>query len=94
MIEYLKNPSLSIDFKVKQKTLKYILLSDELYKQSVEGLLLKCLDKSKSLKVMVKFYEGICNSHKLGPKIRYVIHKHGYYWLTMVVDYINYAQGV
>ena len=68
-MEYLKNPTLLIDFKVKQKMLKYILLNDELYKQSVEGLLLKCLDKSKSLKIMAEFHEGICGSHRSGQKM-------------------------
>ena len=49
-----------------------------MYKWIVEGLLLKCLDKSESLKVMVEAYEWVCGSHRLGQKIRWLIHRHGY----------------
>ena len=68
------------------------MLTDELYKWSVKGLLLECLNKAKSVKLMAKVHERICKSHKLGPKMRWMIHKHGYYWLTMVANCINYAK--
>ena len=70
LIKYLKNPSSSVDFKIKQKALKDILLNDELYKCSTEGFVLKCLDKDESMRVMAEVHKRICGSHKLGPKMR------------------------
>ena len=93
MIEYLKNPSSLVDFKIKQKALKYVMLNDELYKRSTESLLLKCLDKDESMRVMAEVHEGICESHRSGPKMRWLIHRHGYYWPSMVANCISYAKG-
>ena len=66
---------------------------DELYKWSVEGFLLKCLNKSKSIKVMAKVHKRICKAHRLGLKIIWLIHTYGYYWPTMAVNCISYAKG-
>ena len=70
-----------------------MLLSDKLHKWSVEGILLKCLDKKEVMSVLVKVHKGICGSYRSGPKMRWLIYRHGYYWLTMETDYINYAKG-
>ena len=68
LIRYLNRPSSTIDLKLKQKALKYVLLYDKLYKRRAEGLLLKCLDKLEAMKVMGEVHEGVYRSHRLGPK--------------------------
>ena len=93
LIKYLKNPSSSANLKVKQKAFKYILLCDKLYEWSTKGLNLKCLDKCEFMKVMIKVHNGVCESHKSSPKMRWLIHGYGYYWPTMATDYISYAKG-
>ena len=70
LIRYLNDLSSTIDFKLKQKTHKYILLDNELYKREVKGLLLKCLDKSKVIKVMGEIHKGIYGSHRLSLTMR------------------------
>ena len=70
-----------------------MLLGDELYKWSVEDLLLKSLDHNESMRVMAEVHEGIYGSHKSGPKMRWLIHRYGYFWPTMAADYISYAKG-
>lgn len=65
LIDYLKNPSAGASFKLKQKVLNYVPVGDELHKKSVNGGLLKCLDKGESYKVMGEVHEGICGSHKI-----------------------------
>ena len=54
------------------------MLDEELYKRSAKGLLLKCLNKSKFMKVMVEVHEEICGSYRSGQKMRWLIHRHGY----------------
>jgi len=43
IIEYLKNPSQQVSRKLKYKDLKFVLLDDQLYHRTVDGVLLKCL---------------------------------------------------
>ena len=64
-----------------------------MYKRNAKGLFLKCLDKSESMKVVAKVHKEVYGSHKLDPKMRWLIHRHGYHWLTMAFDYFNYAKG-
>ena len=45
------------------------------------------------MKVMAEVHERICGSHRLSPKMRWLIHRHGYFLLTMATDCINYARG-
>ena len=52
LIKNLENLSFTINLKLKQKTPKYILLDEELYKRESKGLLLKCLNESKAIRVM------------------------------------------
>jgi hypothetical protein len=47
LVRYLENPSHIVDRKVRQ-ALKYIMLDNTLYCQTIDGLLLKCLDLDQS----------------------------------------------
>jgi hypothetical protein len=47
IIDYLKNLSKKVDKQLRYKTIKYVLLEDELYYRTVDGVLLKCLEKRK-----------------------------------------------
>ena len=40
--EYLKNPSQKVTMKLRYKSTKYVLLDDQLYYKTVNGVLLKC----------------------------------------------------
>jgi hypothetical protein len=48
IVNYLKNPSQTRDRKIRRQALKYTLLNDELYRQTIDGLLLKCLSSNQS----------------------------------------------
>jgi hypothetical protein len=43
IVNYLKNSSQTRDRKIRQQAFKYTLLNNELYRQTIDGLLLKCL---------------------------------------------------
>jgi hypothetical protein len=64
---------------------------DVLYKRGAEGLLLKCVSKYESLKVLAEVHEGICGAHQSGVKMRWLIHRYGYFWPSVLKDCIEYA---
>ena len=41
---------------------------------------------------MHEVHEGICGAHKLGLKMRWIIHRYGYYWPTIATDCISFAR--
>jgi hypothetical protein len=47
LLKYLRNPSAKIDKGVRQSAFKYVLHNDELYRRTVEDLLLKCLGSTQ-----------------------------------------------
>ena len=57
------------------------------------GLLLKCISTTKALRVMGEVHEGICDSHRSGPKVKWLIHRHDYFWPIILVDYVKYSKG-
>ena len=59
----------------------YVLVDDELFKKSQEGLLLKYVNATESKRIMDKVHEGIYRAHKSGPEMRWLIHRYGYYCL-------------
>ena len=69
-----------------------MLVNDELFKRSQEGLLLKCVNDIEVRKIMHEVHEGICGAHKLGPKMIWLIHRYRYYWPTILADCIAYAK--
>jgi hypothetical protein len=96
IVSYLRNPNGCNDNTLKLKARKYVLMGepeDVLYKRGVEGLLLKCVSKYESLQVLVEVHEGICGAHQSGVKMRWLIHRYGYFWPSVLKDCIEYAQG-
>ncbi|KAL6209261.1 hypothetical protein ACLB2K_020203 [Fragaria x ananassa] len=43
--------------------------------------------------IMSEVHLGVCRSHQVGPKMRWLIHQHGFYWPTILKDCINFAKG-
>ena len=96
IVSYLRNPNGCNDNTLKLKARKYVLLGetkDVLYKRGAEGLLLKCVSKYQSLQILAEIHEGICGVHQSGVKMRWLIHRYGYFWSSVLKDCIEYAQG-
>lgn len=92
IIAYFKNPQVD-DRKLKVKALRFTLMGDDLYKRTIEDVLLLCLGPIEAMKVMAEVHEGICGAHRAGLNMRWTIHRYGYYWPTIYEDCIKYAQG-
>ncbi|KAL1333382.1 hypothetical protein AAHE18_11G096500 [Arachis hypogaea] len=86
IVEYLKNPSLSVDRKLKYRAQSYVLISNVLFKKSVDGNLLTCLGKKEAYLALAKVYEGICGTHQSGKKMKWVINRRRLYWPTIQRD--------
>ncbi|XP_043699922.1 uncharacterized protein LOC122650587 [Telopea speciosissima] len=93
IIQYLSNPRPKFDKRIKDKATGYVLIGEDLYKKGKDDLLLKCVSLNEATLVMAKVHEGICGAHQAGPKMRWLIRRHGYYWPTMTTDYVKYAKG-
>ncbi|XP_016164410.1 protein NYNRIN-like [Arachis ipaensis] len=44
--EYLKNPSIQVDRKIKLKVINFVVMTDELYKKGIDGSLSRCLSQA------------------------------------------------
>jgi hypothetical protein len=63
LLKYLCDPSVKIDKGVQQSAFKYVLYNDELYRRTIEDLLLKCLGSNQLRVAMGEVHEGICGTH-------------------------------
>jgi hypothetical protein len=93
IIEYLQDPSHKIDRKIWRLAFKFTLVEGELYHQTANDLLLKCLDLDQPKVAMGEVYEGICGTHQSAPKIKRLLRRGGFYWPTMIADYFQYYKG-
>ncbi|KAK9740352.1 hypothetical protein RND81_03G028600 [Saponaria officinalis] len=80
IIKFLKDPSMKgINLKLKRQLYRYFLTEYELYKKDSQGILLKCLNSDDALLAMTEIHEGVCGAHQSGVKMRWLLHRHGYF---------------
>jgi hypothetical protein len=90
---YLRNPNIKIDKNIRRTTFKYVLMSDELYRRTVNDVLLKCLSPDDAILAMVEVHEGICGTHQSAPKMKWLLRRSGFYWPNMIADCFKYYKG-
>jgi hypothetical protein len=61
------------DRNVRRTAFKYVLMSDELYRRTVDDILLKCLGPSDVVLAMAEVHEGICGTHQSAPKMKWLL---------------------
>jgi len=93
IVDYLKNPSQKVTRKLRYKLTKYVLLDDQLYYKTVNGVLLKCLNQEEAKVLMSEIHEGICVAHQSAFKMKWIIRRTGYFWPTIQEDYFEYDKG-
>nr|ABA97489.1 retrotransposon protein, putative, unclassified [Oryza sativa Japonica Group] len=93
LIQYLKDPTLKVDRKIRRQAFKYTLLDGDLYRRNIDGVLLKCLDKDQSKVVMGEVHEGICGTHQSAHKMNWLLRRAGFYWPKMIDDCFKYYRG-
>jgi hypothetical protein len=93
LTEYIKNPGSTRDRKINRQALKYTLMNDELYRWTIDGLLLKCMNEEQARIAMGEVHKGLCGTHQLAHKMKWLLKRARLYWLTMVEDCIRYQKG-
>ncbi|PIN10943.1 Ribonuclease H [Handroanthus impetiginosus] len=96
LVDYLKEGKLLQDphrrADVRRRSSHFILYKDALYQRSFEENYQWCLNGRETVEAMSEAYSGICEVHQLGPKLYFQIKRMGYYWPTMVKDYLDYPK--
>ena len=73
ILNYLRNPNIRTDKNIRRTTFKYVLMSDELYRRTVNDVLLKCLGPDDAILAMAEVHEGICGTHQSAPKMKWLL---------------------
>ncbi|XP_050217512.1 uncharacterized protein LOC126668350 [Mercurialis annua] len=85
--KWFESPDMS-NKRLRTLALNYIILADELYKKGSDNLLFRCIGPKEAMLVMAEVHEGIAGAHQAGPRMRWLIHKYGFYWPKMEQDCI------
>jgi len=93
IIDYLKDPSKRVERRVRFQATKCVLLEEELYYRTIDGVLLKCLGDDKAKSLMGEIHEGVCGAHQLAFKMKWTIRRNVYYWPAILEYCFKYFKG-
>ena len=68
------------------------LCGETLYRQLADGMLLLCLDRASTDRVMREVHAGVCGQHMGGHILARKIMRTGYFWLTMETDCCQFVE--
>jgi hypothetical protein len=90
---YIGDPRKTTDKKIKRQALKYMSLDDDLYRRTIDDMLLKCLGEEQAKVPVGEVHDGIYGAHQSAHKINWLLRRAGFYWSTMMDDCIKYQRG-
>lgn len=93
IFSYLENPTGATCRKIKYRALSYVIVGDELYKKTSEGVLLKCIGETEEYLAISNTHSGACGTHQACHKMKWLLFRQGVYWPTMLKDCIEFAKG-
>ncbi|XP_062013814.1 uncharacterized protein LOC133730196 [Rosa rugosa] len=93
LINDLKRPDPTADRKIRFLALNFFLRGDELRRRGEDGMDFRCVYGREAKRLMREAHTGICGAHQAGPKMRWLIRRHGYYWPSILKDCIAFAKG-
>jgi hypothetical protein len=64
IFNYLKDPARGAPRNIRYKAMKYVLIGDDMFYWTLEGLLLKCLGPIESNRLLHDVHEGTCGTHQ------------------------------
>lgn len=70
IVEYLENPKMSVERKVRYRTLSYILRGNGLFKNTLGGVLLKFLSEYEAYLALSSVHSGTRGVHQVGHKMK------------------------
>jgi hypothetical protein len=93
LVRYLENPSHIADRKVLHQALKYVMLDNTLYRQTIDGFLLKCLGSDQSKIAMREVHQGYSGSHQSAHKMKWLLCRAEFSWPTRISYCFRYYKG-
>jgi hypothetical protein len=93
IFNYLKYSARGAPNRIRYKAMRYVLIGDNMFYRTLEGLLLKCLGPIESNLLLHEVHEGTCGTHQSAHKMKWLIRRSGYYWPTMLEDCFKYYKG-
>ena len=94
IIDYLKDPSKKVERRVRFQATKYVLLEDELYYRTIDGILLRCLGDDEAKSLMGEIHEGVCGAHQSAFKMKWMIRRMGIFGQPYLKIALNISRGV
>ncbi|KAL0449610.1 UNVERIFIED_CONTAM: Gag-Pol polyprotein [Sesamum latifolium] len=96
LIRYLRESILPEDpiaaKRIKFKATRFTMIGDELYKRTINGPLLKCLDEKGAAYVLREIHEGSCGNYSGARSLAQKVTRQGYFWPTLVKDATDFAK--
>ena len=71
---------------------RFVVCGDALYRRSLNGMLLLCLDRASVDRVMGEVHAEVCGPHIGGHMLTRKIMRTSYFWLTMETDCCQFVQ--
>jgi hypothetical protein len=73
--------------------LKYKSLDDDLYRRTIDGVLLKCLGEKQAKVAVWEVHDGIWGAHQSAYKMNWLLRRAESFWPTMMDDCVKYQKG-
>ena len=77
---------------LRQLATRFVICGKTLYRRSVDGMLLLCLDRASADQVMREVHAGVCGPHMGGHMLACKIMRTDYFWLTMETKCCQFIQ--
>ena len=71
---------------------KFVICGNALYKRSLDGMLLLCIDRATTDRVMREVHAGVYKPHMGSHMLARKIMRTDYFWLTMKIDCCQFVQ--
>ncbi|XP_074292891.1 uncharacterized protein LOC141619773 [Silene latifolia] len=95
-LDWLRHDKLPDDKKevrgFKMKASSFTLIDNVLFRKSLAGPYLRCLDKQEAQTVLYAFHNGKCGNHAGGRSLSNKALRQGYIWPSMRADSAEYAR--
>jgi hypothetical protein len=78
IFNYLKDLARGAPKGIRYKAMRYVLIVDDMFYWTLEGLLLKCLGPVESNRLLHEVHEGTCGTHQSAHKMKWLIRRSGY----------------
>ena len=89
---YLESDSTKDERALRHLAARFVVCEDALYRRSPDGMLLLCLDRDSTDRVIREVHARVCGPHMGGHMLMCKIMRTGYFWLTMETDCCQFVQ--